>query len=147
MAYQLKRSNKVFETLELVNESGSVEHSLKIEIDADLIINDFRKCKNALVNSERKLKEAQKADNLDEMEELFGAYGNAVINILKLLLGDENTDVIIEFYEERYVELSMHIMPFIYNVIQPAVEKAVNEKKESLKNSFNRKQRRAMKFN
>ena len=72
-----------------------------------------------------------------ETAEALEAFGNVVISMFTLVFGKENTAKILEFYQDNYTEMATEITPFIANVIAPAVEQAVEKKKQQLANNFN----------
>ena len=54
MAYQAKRSKKVIEDFELVNENGQVEHTLHVSLDAGSTVDKLRKRFVDLMRAQKK---------------------------------------------------------------------------------------------
>ena len=126
MAYQVSRSKHIKDVLELCDEDGNVVQTLDIDIDADVIC-------------ERQLKEVQRNGLQSDIDAAFFAYGNAVKEIFLLVFGEENTKIIIDFYNGQYIEMSVQLVPYIYNVIAPALEDALKRRKAQVKSAYKRK--------
>ena len=52
MAYQVGRSRKIRESLELVDDNGSIVTTVYTDIDADKIAKEFNKRVNAIIRAE-----------------------------------------------------------------------------------------------
>lgn len=143
MAYQAKRSKKVIEDFELVDENGKVAERFHVELDASSMIEKLRKKHLALVKAYQDLEKVQAG--ISEPEVLQNAYtilGTATADMIESVFGAEDTRKILEFYEENYVEMSKEVMPFISGVVIPKVEAIAKQNKKELLSKFNRKQRR-----
>ena len=140
MAYQIKRSNRVTEDLELVESDGTVAKTLHIDVDIDAITAHFRAEYNDLINAERAVKAAQKAGVSEQnFQEIYAEYGRAIIAILKTVFGEGNTLEILEFYEDNYIEMSVQIFPFISDVIVPKIRETVENSKIQIRTRFKTK--------
>ena len=141
MAYQARREKKIAETLELVNNDGTVSKKIEVNLNADSIARSFRDKQNELIRAEMDIKHCKDKGEYDKILETFGS---AMLSIFELIFGAENTAAILEFYENNYVEMATQIMPFISDVIVPAVDEAFAKKREQLANNYNlsKKQKR-----
>lgn len=139
MAYQAKRAYILTEDIELMNKDNEVEKVLHIRFDADRMAREFNSARNSIIRAQKEVKEGKAAD-------AYAAFGNAVAEMFKVVFGEENTLAILEFYENNYVEMLSELMPFITEVAAPAVQQAVDAKKQQLANNykFNRKERRRL---
>ena len=139
MAYQARRSSVLTEDIELINKDNEVEKVLHIEFDADRMAREFNVARNGIIRAQKEVKEGTAAD-------AYAAFGNAAIEMFKVVFGEENTLAILEFYENNYVEMVSELMPFITDVAAPAVQQAVDAKKQQLANNykFSRKERRRL---
>lgn len=139
MAYQARRSSVLTEDIELINKNNEVEKVLHIEFDADRMAREFNVARNGIIRAQKEVKEGTAAD-------AYAAFGNAAIEMFKVVFGEENTLAILEFYENNYVEMVSELMPFITDVAAPAVQQAVDAKKQQLANNykFSRKERRRL---
>lgn len=139
MAYQIGRSKNIAETLELVDDKGTVKHTIDVSLDADAVCTAFRKKQIAIIDAEKRLKELQKQGLTADLDAGFEAYGSALIDILQLIFGSENTETILNFYGNNYIEISVQIVPYIYTVIVPKLEDALKTKKAQLKSLYKRR--------
>lgn len=139
MAYQARRSSVLTEDIELINKDNEVEKVLHIEFDADRMAREFNVARNGIIRAQKEVKEGTAAD-------AYAAFGNAAIEMFKVVFGEENTLAILEFYENNYVEMVSELMPFITEVAEPAVQQAIDAKKKQLANNykFSRKERRRL---
>ena len=144
MAYQAKRHNTYTEEFELVNEFGEVVHTLHVSIDPGSMVEKLSGQYTELLRTQT---EIQSIDP-EEKGELIGAYqklGNAVIAILKSVFGDDDTEIILEFYNNRYNEMALEVMPFITDVVIPKIREITQQNRKSIQQKYNRKQRLAFK--
>lgn len=138
MAYQAKRRKLYEEDFQLVDEQGNVVHTLKVSLDADSMVGKLSKKHVALT---RALKDVQNVKEDNALEVL----GNTVVDILESVFGKEDAKTILEFYNNRYVEMCQEVMPFITGVVIPEVRKIAQANKNQVLAQYNRKQRRAFK--
>lgn len=98
MAYQVTRSKRITETLELTDEKGNVVESIDVNLDADAVCTAFRKKQTEVIDAERRLKEIRKNGVETDLECAYEAYGNAVIAIFELIFGEDGTKRLLEFF-------------------------------------------------
>ena len=137
--YQARRSEKLTDTLQLCDQSGNVVHNLKIEVDIDAISGGFRETLTLLGDAERRLKENQRKGNVHAFDKAYEDYGNLLVRMFSMTFGAENTKVILEFYESRYTEMAVELVPYIIDVMIPMVQSSINAKKKRLKNTARRR--------
>lgn len=142
MAYQAKRSGSVSEDLELVNEWGEVAKTIHVHLDADTLNGNISEQYVKLLNLQKRIPELQQISP-EQLPEVHEEIGNAVITIFQSVFGEDNTQVILDFYNNRYQEMVREIMPFIVDVMLPQVRKLTAQGR---KNQMNRYRRRKMKF-
>lgn len=142
MAYQAKRSKKVIEDFELVNENGQVEHTLHVSLDAGSTVDKLRKRFVDLMRAQKKCSDVslENAD-ADTVMDAYTELGKAVVSIIESVFGEEDGAVILAFYENNYVEMSREVIPFISGVVLPKVNDIVAENKRQILSGYNRKQR------
>ena len=144
MAYQVGRSRKIRESLELVDDNGTVVTTVYTDIDADKIAKEFNKRVNAIIRAEIAAKSLPKSGEITAMttEQAEAAnvsvqsYGEAVINLFQLIFGDEGTQTILDFYDNAYFEMSMQVFPFILDVVKPRIEDSVRKMQERAKQNY-----------
>ena len=133
MAYQIRRTKKFTDTLELLGKNGAVEKSLSVEIDLDAVSRNYRKTLVALSDAELSLKKAQAEKNVEIFDAAYIAYGYSIIALFELTLGKENTVEILNFFENRYTEMALQIIPYISEVITPLISDVIKQKKREMK--------------
>lgn len=145
MAYQAKRSQKVIEDFELVNENGQIETTIHVHIDADSMVEKIRKKYVALVSAHGEmLKIQEKMTDKEVLHNIYEKVGRAEIDLIEAVFGEEDTKKILEFYGERYIEMAREVMPFISEIILPKIEIIAKQNKKELLSKYNRKQRRTI---
>lgn len=139
MAYQIKKTNRITEDVEFLGENGEVELTVELDIDVERIAGDFRKAQIAVMNAEKAAKEKQ-------TDEMLEAYGKAIVEFIRLIFGDENTQKLIKYFDNRYIDMLFQTMPFIYDVVVPSIKKSIQQKKQIIANNHNlsRKQLRKL---
>lgn len=117
MAYQIKRKSRIKERLELCDESGEVVLPIDVEINVDDIAKIAAAQQTLFMAKELIKKEPQN-------EKAQEAFGTAVLAVLAVIFGKENTDKILAFYDGRYIEMLKDIMPFIDKALLPKIKEA-----------------------
>lgn len=145
MAYQAKKHKRFQEDFELVNEDGEVAHVLHVDLDADDMAFKIGRKYQGLVKSLAEATEIKrKAEKTEQIEESVEKLGRAVVNMLEAVFGEEDAAIILEFYENRYIELTKEVIPFISQVVVPRCIDLRNENKKEILKKYNRTQRRAL---
>lgn len=131
MAFKLERKKRIVKEIEL---NGEI---IRAEITPDAIIQQFNRCRNDIIRAQAEIAKAQtqKADDSD-LEKSYQAFGDAIISLLKLVFGQENTVKILEFYQNNYTEMIEMIFPFIEDEIIPEFQEAVKSERERLKSRY-----------
>lgn len=140
MAYKVKRKKIYEEEFQLAEEDGTVVHTLHVSLDADSMVKKLSEKQIELIHALNSVKEA-KAD-AEGMEIL----GNAVIAMMEAVFGVDDAKVILDFYNNRYIELCNEVVPFITDVVIPEVRKIASQNKKATLSQYNRKQRRILQF-
>lgn len=137
MAYQAKRKKLYTEDFELTEEDGRVIHTLHVSLDPDSMAVKLSEKHAALVRALQDINQ-MKEENTGTLETI----GNAVTDILEAVFGQEDAETIIDFYQERYIEMCKEVIPFVTDVVVPQVRSLARENKQSIIAGYNRKQRR-----
>jgi hypothetical protein len=133
MAYQVTRSKRITETLELTDEKGNVVESINVNLDADAVCTAFRKKQTEVIDAERRLKEIRKNGGETDLECAYEAYGNAVIAIFELIFGEDGTKRLLDFFEDNYIEMGIQVVPFINAVIVPKINETLRNRKAQIR--------------
>lgn len=139
MAYQIKKTSRITEDIELLGESGNVEKILHVEINPDGIMNNYRKAEIQLLKTQRAVKEGNSAESVEE-------YGKAVTALFETVFGTETTAELLTYFEKKHTEMLIQLMPFITDVVRPAVAEAIKSQKSRLADNmnFSRRQKRKL---
>ena len=145
MAYQAKKHKRFQEKFELVDANGDVAHSLNVDLDADdMIVKINRKYADCVRALSETTEMRRKARSGEDMAECFDKLGRAVVDLMETVFGTEDAGVILDFYENRYIELTKEVLPFITKVVIPRCIEIRGENKKSILRGYNRKQKRAL---
>ena len=145
MAWQAKRSRTFRDDFELVDENGNVVHTIHVSLDADDMTVKISRKYTALVRAMSETTEMKrKAESAEELENCMEKLGQAVIDMLEAVFGEEDTKTIVEFYENRYIEMSREVLPFISQVVIPRMQELAAENRKSIRQKYNRKTRRRL---
>lgn len=136
MAYQAKRKNIYTEDFELTEEDGTVVHTLHIAIDPDSMAKKLSVKQIDLVNAMNGIKDMNVTE---EPEQALEKLGMVVTDIIEAVFGSEGAAVIIEFYQERYIEMCQEVVPFITGIVIPKVRKMAQGNKKQVAAAYNRK--------
>ena len=150
MAYQVKR-RRLVESLELVDETGKVTDTLTVDLDTTRMAMEFNRKYNAMIRAEMEISKLRKAGKIqdpcaepeqaEQISTAMSAYGNAVIGLFELLFGDEQTEKLLTCYENRYSEMTLEVLPFVIEVVLPAMQRSLREQQERLAAQYQAKKR------
>lgn len=122
MAYQLKRKKHIVKQLELLDENNKPEMTFNV----DIVVDDFRSRYPAI--KEQVIKAQQMLDeNGDSDTEAIAASQIAMKAVFVLVFGEMQTRRFLEYYQNRYAEAFMDVIPFITEEVIPEVNKAVSD--------------------
>lgn len=127
--YVIKKKSAFSDTLRLEDEQGNKQEikftlSLKPEM-----IKEYRRLQLELI-------ELQKQTQDKQDEQTVERFGKCIVSVFELLFGAENTQKILEFYENNYTEMIVDILPYIQTVIAPELKGAVKQIKKNTMNRF-----------
>ena len=142
MAYQAKRSKKYVEDFELVDAEGNIKHTLHISLDADDMTVKINRKYVALTRALSETTEAKrKVETAEDLQGVFETLGNAMVDLLQAVFGEENAKILLDFYEDSYIEMSREVLPFISNVVIPLMIEIRKDNQKALLGKYNRKQK------
>lgn len=145
MAYQAKKHKRFREDFELVDENGIVVRTLHVDLDADDMVVRINRKYTALTRILGETSDMKKkAETAQEVSERFERLGRAIVDLLETVFGTENAKTLLDFYENRYIELTKEVTPFITQVVIPRCIEIKNENKKSILKGYNRKTRRKL---
>lgn len=139
MAYKIRKSSHITEDLELLGDNGEVEKVISVDIDISRIMTGCRGMEITLLNLQKEAKKKQTAEAVSN-------FGKAVVEFFYMIFGEDNTKEMLDFFDGKYVDMFIQVMPFYYDVIKPALEIEIKNKRSDLasNHSFTRQQRRRL---
>lgn len=136
MAYELKRAKRITESVSLDGEE------IPVILDLDNMAAEFNRRYNAVIQAEKELSTASETGiNAENIGAVHESYGNAVIALFELTFGEEGAGKIVSFYEGKYIEMLMEVLPFFLDVVVPQLKAAADDKRQKLANIHKSKQR------
>lgn len=122
MAYTIKKKKHICKSLDLLDSNGKVEKTLSV----DIIVDDFRNRYPKVMADVKKAQAMIDAKGDNDVEAIVASQ-IALKAVLVLIFGELQTRDFLAYYENRYSEAFLDVVPFITDEIIPAVNKAVNE--------------------
>lgn len=142
MAYQAKRKKRFIEDFELIDEKDNLFKTLHVELDADDMVAKINRKYTALCQVLRETTEIKrKSQSNEEIQGCIETLGNAVVQMLEAVFGEENAKTIVEFYDNRYIELCNEVVPFITKVVIPRLNDIRKQNQKNRLKPYNRHRR------
>lgn len=138
MAYQAKRKRLYTEDFELTEEDGTVVHTIHVALDPDSMA---RKLSEKHMGLMKALQDVKAIDVQVVPGEALESIGAAVKDILEAVFGADDTGMIMDFYDNRYLEMCTEVMPFVTTIVIPEVRKMAQENKRTIAAGYSRRQR------
>lgn len=130
------------EDFELVDAEGNIKHTLHISLDADDMAAKINRKYVALTRALSETTEAKrKVETAEDLQGVFETLGNAMVDLLQAVFGEENAKILLDFYEDSYIEMSREVLPFISNVVIPRMIEIRKDNQKALLGKYNRKQK------
>lgn len=124
--YTITRKNRIKEQLQLCHADGTVALVAEVDLNVDQIAARVNKAYETLGMAQLALQKAPKD------EKTLEAYGNAVIAVLFVIFGEDQTKSIVAFYENNWSEMLLDLFPFINDEIMPKIREASTARKAQL---------------
>ena len=122
--YEIKKTENITEDLKITSNSG--ELVIRVEINISAMARKISAAQMALLAAKSK---AEKEPNNTE---ILNQYGNATVRFFETVFGGENTEKIIEFYKNDYVNMVYDIFPFINGVILRRIREVSKGKADAI---------------
>lgn len=130
-----RKKRRIHETLQLLNEEGTQELTVVVDLDIDQIAARVNKSYEKIGMLQNDLRKNPRDTRTME------AFGQAVLEIFKIIFGDDQAMKILEFYDENYTEMLVDLFPFINEEIMPQVKEASRQRAEQLAKAANASRR------
>lgn len=134
--FELKRSKRITEQIKIGEEI------ITIDLDVETISAQFRKCYADIIIAQDTL--ATLKPGSDNYDTVLEEYGTAIFTLIQVIFGTENADKIIAFYDERYVEMGIQLIPYIVDTIIPQINEGIKEIREKAKENYGVKKMRKL---
>lgn len=128
--YELKRVKEIHEQLKIGDEV------LDIVIRPEEIVREYNTAVADIVEAQRAVNAAKKTNKEDAGIAAIEQYGKALVQIMVVLLGEENTQKITAYYDNNVVEMGVEITPYLTGVIGPQIAKAAEIMRMSARANF-----------
>lgn len=119
--YQVKKTTQRIQDTLRINDDGTIV-DIPVDIYVDDVIRDYVRVTNQL------------KDVGQDPEKL----GQAVIDIFNLVFGAEGAKKILDLYQNRYMDMVGDVYPFVKDVIEPQLVKAMKQKTDRYTSLLNR---------
>lgn len=139
MGYQVGRSKRIEETLDLVDSEGIVQHTIPVALNTSDIARQYRAQYLNLAKAQQAytaLQQAQGEEKAAAVETAEQALGDAVLGLFRLVFGEENLQQILNFYDGCYIEMLENVLPFLTQVVAPAVQADAAQRKQRIAQNY-----------
>lgn len=119
---KLQKRKHINKKLDLLDEKGKIEKTLTVDIAVDVFRNRYPKVMADVRKAQEMLDERGEGD-----ADVIVASQMAVKALFVLVFGEIQTKEFLQYYENRYTEAFMDVIPFITDEIMPEVNKAVEQ--------------------
>lgn len=116
--YKIKR-NHLVEDLQIEDNGKTLD--LKVDINVDTILKQYNKAQYRIAQASQAAKEAANEKDMEKIEE---EMGNAIFGLFEVVFGQDQTQKIVEFYDNKALEMLGDIAPFITDVVAPKIQEA-----------------------
>lgn len=138
MAYQVKRNDSRMmyeEDLELVDEQGNVMDTIHICLDPDVMAKRLSEKHLAVMRVTQRI---QEVDPDKDPVGMMKAVGDAVRDMLEAVFGVDDTEIILNFYHGRYMEIIQNVLPFVLNTVVPEMRRMARDNKKAVASGYKR---------
>ena len=123
MAYQVKKTEqRIRETLQIVDGTSGTSTDIPVDIYVDDVIRDYVRVTDQLKNIGT------------DPEKL----GTAVIEMMQLVFGVTGAQKLLDLYQNRYMDMIGDVYPFVKEVVEPQLIRAMKDKTARYTSLLNR---------
>jgi len=124
MAYKLKKSKQLIEQIELDDNT-----ILNVKINVGEMSMTFNEEYNKVL----------RAQELEKSVENLQILGETTIEFIGFVIGKENTEILLKYYENNYMELLEQIVPFIEECVKPAMIAYIEQKNKIARSKYKKR--------
>ena len=127
--YTIKQSDDFNGALKLITKNGPIILNISFDATPDML-QQLRKLQVKMIELQEKSKKQElRIEDID-------ALGRAIIDIFTLLLGADNMKILAEVYNNKPQQMFNDIYPYIRDVLQPEITKAVKRRAKKYKHGI-----------
>lgn len=119
--YQVKKTTQRIQDILQIDDNGTLV-DIPVDIHVDDVIRDYVRVTNDL-----------KEVNGDPEK-----LGTAVVEMMNLVFGAEGAEKLLNLYQNRYTDMIGDVYPFVKDVVEPQLIRAMKEKTERYTSLLNR---------
>ena len=124
--YIAKRSEKITAELGLVDESGNIVKTYRVDADPEILLTRYNRARNDLELAKLLVEDDFKPEALE-------AYGRAIVAMMGVFFSEKDVLEILNFYDGNYTEMVVHILPFIVDELEPKIDEYSKKRIAELK--------------
>ncbi len=140
MAYQLKKTKKVTEELELINDDGSLFTTICVELDRAGLVKKVNEKYVELLKAQSEVAALQAGGGqpLDAgaLKDAIELYSGIAWDLFGIIFGERDAKTILDFYDGDLMEVCQQIMPFVTQVLVPRIRKIAQEIRKQAMRSY-----------
>ena len=128
--YEIRRTVKIVEQLKIGDEV------LNIVIAPEEITRDYNKAVTGMLRAQQTINAAKTKNEPAATKVVIEQFGDAITQLMDVLLGKANTEKILTFYDGNRVEMSSWITPFLTGVIAPKMKEAAAQMRQQARSDY-----------
>lgn len=124
--YTIKKAAHIVDELKIEDGNGGPDLELYINIYVDDILADFEDLRGRIGKAQSDLKalKASKEADPTQIGVALNSLNDATYALFELIFGKEQTDQLVNYYDNRVLSMLGDFLPYISGVILPEIRKA-----------------------
>lgn len=123
MAYTIKKAPHIQD--EVVIQDGEKKLTLTVNIYVDDIMTEVDATRAQLAQAQARIQELRRASaGENEIAAAYLELSRAAVSLFRLVFGPEQTELLVEFYDDRVAAALADLVPYLTEVILPAIKTA-----------------------
>ncbi len=136
--YEIRRTIKITEQLKLGDDV------LDIVIAPEEIVKEYNRSVAGITKAQTVVNKAKQAGDPASAKAAVEQFGEAITQLMDVLLGNANTEKIIAFYDGNKIEMSSWITPFLTGVIAPKMKEAAEMMRQQVSRDYRKAGRKGL---
>lgn len=124
--YTIKKAAHIVDELKIEDGNGGPDLELYINVYVDDILADFEDLRARIGKAQSDLKalKASKEADPTQIGVALNSLNDATYALFELIFGKEQTDQLVNYYDNRVLSMLGDFLPYISGVILPEIRKA-----------------------